>query len=197
MTTRRRSRQRIGPNDLSVSIRLISPARLDCVLRIRSVPSRRFRRSNQTPAGRRRRPNGCRPTGESVMAKKTDYVWPDPFRRIPSSTATSEYKINGRRHFRVPRERACSIPSSLGRYVDIYRHHAAVFARYCADGRFSEKQLRTIERLYIDGMSLQQFARAEGVSPQAILARIEGLANRAYVFYCWWRSVNGGRRRKR
>ena len=89
-----------------------------------------------------------------------------------------------------------SIPSCLSRYVDLYRHHALVFKRYEDERRCSPRQLRTIEGLYIEGLSLRELARREGVAPQAISARINSLANKAPQFCRWWRLVTGRRRRR-
>jgi hypothetical protein len=80
-------------------------------------------------------------------------------------------------------------------FVDLYRHHYAVFARYCSEGRCSPKQFRTVEALYIDGLSAQEFARLEGVSAEAIRVRIDGLANKCPEFYRWWRRLNASRQR--
>ena len=129
------------------------------------------------------------------MAKKKDYVWPDPYRRIPLKTSFIEYRHNGRRRFRSAHEHEKSIPSSLSRFVPIYRYHAAVFARYCKEGRLSPKQLHTIEALYIDGMSLRELAKLDGVKPQAISDRINSLATRAIEFYRWWRQLHESRTR--
>jgi len=131
------------------------------------------------------------------MANNEDRAWPDPFRRIPLRTSLSEYRHNGRRHFRSEHEHEASVPSSLSQYVPLYRHHAAVFARYCSEGRLSPKQLHTIEALYIDGLSLRELAKLDGVAPQAISDRINAMATRAIEFYRWWRQSNLSRQRPR
>lgn len=131
------------------------------------------------------------------MAKNGDRTWPDPFRRIPLSASLREYRHNGQRRFRSTNEHGTSVPSSLSCYVPIYRHHAAVFARYCAEGRLSPKQLHTIECLYIDGMSLRELAKLDGVAPQAISSRIDAMATRAIEFYRWWRHANSSHQRSR
>lgn len=131
------------------------------------------------------------------MANKDDQVWPDPFRRIPLRTSFSEYRRNGQRRFSSANEHEKSVPSSLSQFVPIYRHHAAVFARYCAEGRLSAKQLHTIEALYIDGLSLRDLAKLDGVAPQAISDRINAMATRAVEFYRWWRRLHDGRARRR
>jgi hypothetical protein len=88
-----------------------------------------------------------------------------------------------------------SIPSCLSVYVDVYRHHWTLFARYCNEGRCSEKQLRTVDALFIQGVSAQEFAKAENVSVEAIRSRIQGLANKCPEFYRWWRGLHRGRQR--
>jgi hypothetical protein len=70
-----------------------------------------------------------------------------------------------------------------------------VFARIEAEGRCSEKQLKAIRALYIDGMSATEFASLEGVDTQAICDRMNRLANKATPVYRWWRQINQGRRR--
>jgi len=54
-----------------------------------------------------------------------------------------------------------------------------------------------IEALYIDGLSLREFAESAGVAPQAISSRINALANIAPEFYRWWRKVNVSHQRPR
>lgn len=106
------------------------------------------------------------------------------------------YRQNRQRRFRWRDEGPpTSIPSCLAMFVPIHRLHWANFVRYCAERRCSPKQLRTIEALYIDGLSLRAFARLEGVEPQAITSRINALANKAPEFYRWWRGVNASHSR--
>jgi len=118
---------------------------------------------------------------------------------VPNGRLPRRYKQNGNPQFGwrssddFTDESLRSARSCLEIFVDIYRHHAAVFARYCAEGRCSMKQLRTIEALYMDGMSLRELAVVEGVSPQAISTRIDALANKAPEFYRWWRRSNASR----
>lgn len=128
----------------------------------------------------------------------------DNWRTLPDLPAGQHgrYKHNGRLSFcwrsqELEDDERASIPSCLSIFADLYRHHAMVFARYRADGRFTPKQLRTIEALYIEGLSLREFALVEGVEPQAISARIDALANKALEFYRWWRRVNAGHQRPR
>jgi hypothetical protein len=120
---------------------------------------------------------------------------------LPARPSIAQYRQNGDRRFLwCPPEDGCQeamMPSCLSRYVDYYRHHATVFARYCAEHRCNPRQLRLIEALYIEGISLREFARREGVAPQAISARINALAQKAPEFYRWWRTLNHGRRRTR
>lgn len=121
-----------------------------------------------------------------------DRRWPN----LDVPAGRSSHKQNGQRRFSWrDSDESASIPSCLGMFVDVYRHHAAVFARYRAEGRCSEKQLRTIEALYIEGMSLHEFAVLEDVSPQAIGDRINALANKAPEFCRWWRNTNASHQR--
>ena len=120
---------------------------------------------------------------------------------VSNSRSTRWYRQNGKRRIGWRSSDDCleeslrSTRSCLEVFVDIYRHHAVVFARYCAEGRCSVTQLRTIEALYIDGMSLREFAAKERVTPQAISTRIDALANKAPEFYRWWRRSNTSRQR--
>jgi hypothetical protein len=59
------------------------------------------------------------------------------------------------------------------------------------------KQLRTIEALWVEGVSLREFARREGVVPAAIEARIDGLHTKAPEFFKWYRLKNRSRRQRR
>jgi hypothetical protein len=75
--------------------------------------------------------------------------------------------------------------------------------RYEQSGRFSDKELFTIYRIWLDGWSLRRVALVEGVKPQAIRERIEGnkhghggLSTKAFEFYDWWSCKNRGRRKK-
>lgn len=124
---------------------------------------------------------------------------PDPFDRLPAGGPEANYKQNHREQFicRLT-EPGASIRSSLARFADVYRHHAAVFSRYCDDRRFTPKQLRTIEALYIEGLSMHEFAAREGVEPQAISARIASLGNgdKAREFCEFWRDAHAGRQRR-
>lgn len=107
------------------------------------------------------------------------------------------YKRNGQIHaiWRHDSE-AHRVSSSLDRFVDLYRHHAAVVARYRAERQCTEKQLKTIEALYIDGMSLQEFARREGIKPQAVTSRLSTLQTKTPEFSNWWNNLNRGRSRR-
>ena len=186
--------RRDSPHRACVSIRLSCSTCADCTIRIRFV-RRTGRATSAVPANPE--PGGFRTGNENAMVKKHDYIWSDPFRRIPLRTSFSEFRQNGQRRFRSENEHEESIPSSLSRYVPIYRHHAAVFARYCAEGRLSPKQLHTIECLYIDGMTLRELAKLDGVAPQAISDRINAMATRAIEFYRWWRKSNSSHQRSR
>jgi hypothetical protein len=187
------------PSDLqplSISIKLHCSAPMTCTVRI-SVTSP----DGQSPSGSREAAsaNPFQAGDEHYMAKKKEHVWSDPFRRIPLRTSFSEYRHNGRRRFRAANEHETSVPSSLSRFVPIYRHHAAVFARYCAERRLNPKQLHTIEALYMDGLSLRELAKLDRVRPQAITGRINAMATKgAAVEFCqWWRRVNAPYQRPR
>ncbi len=56
-------------------------------------------------------------------------------------------------------------------------------------------ELRRIEALWIEQISLRELARREGVRPQAISETINALANKAPEFYRWWRLKNLSRQR--
>jgi DNA-directed RNA polymerase specialized sigma24 family protein len=84
-------------------------------------------------------------------------------------------------------------PSML---VELLRRVSAELARYRTSGLLSEKELRTVEALWIAGLSLREFARREGVAPQAIEDRIQRLRERAPRFWLWWRLKNRMRGRR-
>jgi hypothetical protein len=71
--------------------------------------------------------------------------------------------------------------------AELRRLVAAEIARYRLDGSLSAKELRTVEALWRGGQTLREHARREGVSPQAIEARIHGMRTRAVRFWRWWR----------
>ena len=107
------------------------------------------------------------------------------------------YKHNGRRCFASDDSLEGPAPprSCLSIFVDRYRHDYNLFRRYCAEGRCTPKQLHTIECLLIEGLSLRELAKLDGVSPQSITARIAGLAGRAPEFCRWWRRLHASRAR--
>ena len=72
-----------------------------------------------------------------------------------------------------------------------------MMANYRNEGRCTEVELRTMEALWVEGLTLREFARRESVGPQAISARINGLANKAPMFYRWWRLKNLNRQLRR
>lgn len=80
--------------------------------------------------------------------------------------------------------------------VELWRRVSAEIARYRMSGLFSPKELRTIEALWLEGMSLRALARREGVAAQAVEDRVERLKNRAPRFYSWWRLKNRTRSRR-
>lgn len=116
---------------------------------------------------------------------------------IPAEPLARRYKHNGHSRVDWRVDDIGVIRSCLSVFHDIHRYHATVFARYCAEERCSPRQLRLIEALFIDGLSLREFAEIERVTPQAISARIDALANKAPEFYKWWRRVNASHQRRR
>jgi hypothetical protein len=84
-------------------------------------------------------------------------------------------------------------PSQLSR---LRRLVSAEISRYRLSGLFSEKELRTIEALWTEGIALREHARREGVSAQAVEERIRGLRYRAVRFWRWWRLKNRMRARR-
>lgn len=107
------------------------------------------------------------------------------------------YRHNGRNCFRDDPDLLGPQPpqSCLQVFGATYRYHSAVFARYCAEQRLTPKQLRTVEALYIDGLSQNMFAGIERTTAEAIRQRILGMAIKAPEFYRWWRGLNQSRRR--
>lgn len=89
-------------------------------------------------------------------------------------------------------------PSSAepSRLPELLRRVAAEIAKYRMNGLCSPKELRTIEALWRDGVSLREHARREGVAPQAIESRIAHLKDRAVRFWTWWRLKNRMRARR-
>lgn len=81
--------------------------------------------------------------------------------------------------------------------AELRRRVSATMARYRNQGWCTPTELRTIEALWVDGMSLREFARRERVQAAAIGARIEGLARKAPEFYRWWLLKNRRRREAR
>ena len=80
--------------------------------------------------------------------------------------------------------------------ASLRRRVAAEVAKYRMSGLFSPKEIRTIDALWQDGMSLRELARREGVAAQAIEARIVRLNERAPRFYLWWRLKHRTRARR-
>lgn len=72
------------------------------------------------------------------------------------------------------------MPDALRRRV------LAQIASYQMSGLFSPKQLRTIQALWLERLSLRELARQEGVTVYAMSSRIQRLKNRAARFYSWW-----------
>ena len=72
----------------------------------------------------------------------------------------------------------------------VLRHRSGIVARYRNTGECTAIELRTIERLWFDGLGLRGLARRENVSPAAISARIANLSRKAPEFATWWRIKN-------
>jgi hypothetical protein len=73
---------------------------------------------------------------------------------------------------------------------------AVEIAKYRMGDMCSGKDIRTIEALWREGLPLREHARREGVTPQAIVSRIERLRERAPLFWNWWRLKNRMRCRR-
>lgn len=84
-------------------------------------------------------------------------------------------------------------PPERSRLHWLRRRFSALMAGYRMSG-MTPTQLRTIEALMIQSKTLRQFAREEGVSPQAIDARIEALKYVAPEFWQFWLWKNRRRR---
>jgi len=89
-----------------------------------------------------------------------------------------------------PRRQVADGVSDQSILPELRRRVSATVARYRAESRCTDVELRTIEALWLDGLGLRQFARNEQVEAQAITGRINGLANKAPQFYRWWRLKN-------
>jgi hypothetical protein len=87
-------------------------------------------------------------------------------------------------------------PAEPSRLFDLQRRVAAEMAKYRMSGLCSPKELRTIEALWREGISLREHARREGVAPQAIESRIARLKARANRFWIWWRLKHRRRARR-
>jgi hypothetical protein len=72
-----------------------------------------------------------------------------------------------------------------------------VYAGYVQSGLLTAAELRTVHALLINGLSLREFARREGVKPAAISTRIEGLQHKAPEFYTWWCRKHQNRRHRK
>lgn len=113
--------------------------------------------------------------------------------------AVRPYRHNGQLRFAIYGFDS-QIPEPAGRparsHLRYYRRlRDRAISRYGREGRCSAAELRTIDALWIEGVSLREFARRENVRPQAISTRINGLANKAREFYRWWRRKNLMRQR--
>ena len=65
---------------------------------------------------------------------------------------------------------------------------------WVSSGQLTLTQLRTIRALLLEGRSLREFARQEGVKPAAISCRIESVRFKAPQFYEWWATTHRSRR---
>jgi hypothetical protein len=74
------------------------------------------------------------------------------------------------------------------------RQKANLLERYRREGQCTLTQLETIKALLLDGLSLQEHARRERVSPAAISSRIARLEKTASVFHRWWTACHRARR---
>jgi hypothetical protein len=114
------------------------------------------------------------------------------------------YRQSGRsrfslREFEVHQEQPARSPADESQLPYLRRLRDACMARYRTEGRCTHVELRTMQALWVDNQTLHELARHEGVKPQAISSRINGLANKAPEFYRWWRWKNlcrQGRRRR-
>lgn len=93
-----------------------------------------------------------------------------------------------------------TLPVETSRMPELVRRRAAAMARYRNSGELSADELRTIERLWVDGMSLRAHAREEGLTPATISFRVGRMGTRAVEFFNWWKIKHaplrrGGRRR--
>jgi hypothetical protein len=79
--------------------------------------------------------------------------------------------------------------------TELRRRVSAEIAKYRITGLFSPGELRLIEALWLEGISMRALAQREGVTAQAVGYRIARLRNRAPRFYSWWRLKNRSRAR--
>ena len=98
--------------------------------------------------------------------------------------------------FRAAGSEESETPSEPILLPSLLRRVSAVVARYRNEAWCTDAQLRTIESLWVEGLSLRELARREGVAPAAIEARINGLHTKAPEFYRWWRLKHRTRRRR-
>jgi hypothetical protein len=86
-------------------------------------------------------------------------------------------------------------PNEWDSRASLHRRQSATMARYRRDEWCTETELRTIESLWIEGVSLRKLARREDVTPTAIGDRVARLSLKAPEFWNWWRLKNVARRR--
>jgi len=109
------------------------------------------------------------------------------------------YRRNGQIVFRMAAtvsEQHLPANNSHSQLARLRRLRDLMIARYRTDGRCSPIEMRTVQALFVEGLTLREFARREGVAAQAIDSRINGLAHKAPEFYRWWRIKHQSRRRR-
>ncbi len=117
-------------------------------------------------------------------------------RRIDGSTFRQGGKLRHAGDVSNPFSASAPSPVEPSRLPELLRRVAAEIAKYRMSGLCSPKELRTIEALWRDGISLREHARQERVTPQAIESRIAHLKDRAVRFWTWWRLKNRIRARR-
>ena len=111
------------------------------------------------------------------------------------------YRQGGRsrfsfREFEVIKEVPARSVADESRLPSLHRLRDACMERYKDEGRCSDVELNTMHHLWVAALGLRELARQEGVKPQAISSRINGLANKAPEFYRWWRRKHLFRQRR-
>lgn len=76
----------------------------------------------------------------------------------------------------------------------LLRRISVEISRYRSSGAFSNDELRLIELIWLDRLSLREVSRVFARTPTRISQRIDGLAERAPRFYHWYLRKNYARR---